>query len=50
MYKAHLVSGRPVLKRYVSKQSIAADLTMPEIVAVKTLKGWMMYDASDFDS
>ena len=39
VYKAHLINSKPGLKRKISRQSILSDSTMPDIVAVKTLKG-----------
>ena len=39
VYKAHMVSAKPVLSRKISVRSFTTDPTMPEIVAVKTLKG-----------
>ena len=42
MYKAHMVSIKPMLSRKISVRSVTSDPTMPEIVAVKTLKGQAM--------
>jgi len=39
VYKAHLISSKPGIKRKISRQSILSESTMPDIVAVKTLKG-----------
>ena len=39
VYKAHLINSKPGLKKKISRQSILSESTMPDIVAVKTLKG-----------